>query len=517
MFLPESPVYSCDAPLPEADHAGMSWVGSDLLVGQAAVEEGCLPDLWDDGSWLTCQRAPGGHLIATDPRGFRRIFLYRSGSKWAASTSFSRLVETVGRHRWPLTPRRFALNSWFLPEVEFHQAPFPETAAAEIRLLAHWEVLAIRDNQPVVLPRPAPGSPPADLDEVLRLWLGRLLTLLAHPDCRPVLELTGGLDSRTVLSLALHLRETGQVSDLAGLSIVSARGVASDYQIAEPMTRDLGLSLNPSSPRLVPLAAGFRFQRWRDISLGVAMPPYLLPERIDPALITIGGQGGEFLRLLSWAKDRSTLLALGRGIPGAVDRWRWRRCLSRAWSEAQGRELPVAPPDLQYRWAWRVRQFQGQLTEVLPRVTPLTGIGFRRWLSTQPRHWLSDGRVLFAIMERLSPGLARRPFAEEGYALPSDLASGGAPIIGTPGRVMGFPGTHPAPSPAEGPLVRQFAQAVGTAEAADAARLVGTGRITAARAALEDVGDAGLPPRAGFAAVHGVLLAGLLADAARRR
>lgn len=519
MFIPQPVFWSSAAPLPEAALAGYGWDGADLLIGpQGAQAAGRLPGWGADGCHLICRAHPGGHLIAADGRGFARLFLYRSGRHWAVSNSFPALVQGVADLHWPVTPQPWAIAAWLRPETGFDQLPWSATAVAEVQLLQPWQAVGVRQGRARLVPRPGRALL-ADLDGVLRLWLSRLLTLLGTPGLGLTIELTGGLDSRTCLALALHLRDSGQVADLAAMRFLSALRGGEDLTVATALAARYDLNLNPAAGRpLHDLPDALRLQMWRDWSLGMFAPPYLLPERVDPGLVTLGGHGGEYLRLLPWSSTRADLLALWREVDGWRGRLAFRRALSQAWDAAQGQYLPGAEPRMQYRWAYRLRQLAGHHAQMALRVMPLAGMDFDAWARTRPAHLLQDGALHFEVMERLAPGLAAQPFEGAGYPLPPDLPVGGPPLTGTAGRVWGF---DPAPPPPGGPRLPPAAlwsAALQTAEAAGAARLVGAGVMAQARATLTAQGASsrGLPDRLAFRPVHAALLAGLIAGAARK-
>ena len=519
MFTPRPVVWSCDAPLPEAELAGYAWDGADLVIGTGGAQAaGRVPPLGADGCHLTCRKTATGHLIAADSRGQARLFLYADRGRWAVANGFAPLVRAVAARGWRLRVRPWALAAWSAPQTAFDQLPWTATAAAEIRLVPAWAGVAVTAGraQVVTLPRPVPAT----LDEALRPWLSRLVTLLRRPGLRLAMDLTGGLDSRCTLAMALYLRESGQLPDLDALRFVSARHQAGDLAVAGDLAARYGLRLNVGQEgALRPRSLSDRFALWQDVSLGSFAGPYLPLAQEEAGLVTVGGQGGEYLRSLDWVSELAPLQA--EAPRGFLARRAFRAELARAWDMAQGALLPGAPQATQYRWAFRLRALAGHHCQMGLRLTPLAGAGFAGWAATRPPAALQGGRLPFEILHRLAPELVGLPFLDPTRCAPPDLGTAAAslppPLIAEPGQVWAeAPTTAPPPEAADPtPPATAFAHALDAAEAAGAARLIGPAPLKAARAALAAAPAAGLPDRLAFRPVHLGLLAGLLAGAAQ--
>lgn len=528
MFDPRPVFWSSAAALPPSALAGYAWDGADLVIGDAGIAaRGAVPPWQADGCHLLCAVQGQGHLIATDGRGFARMFLYRSAGRWAVSNSFAALVSGVVALGWKVTPQAWAINAWMKPETSFDQLPWMATAAAEIRFLPHWQAVAIDGRGRVsVVDRLAPKPAEVGLDPALRLWLSRIMTIIAAPGMALTMELTGGLDSRACLAMALHLRDSGQLADLSAVGFISALHQPEDLAIAQDLEGIYGLALNAghADRPLLPRSEAERYRLWRDWSLGMFAAPYVPADTYDPGQVVLGGHAGEFLRALPWAPSRRWMMHSGLSVEGLRGKWALQRALAEAWRAASRQYAPDIAASLKHRWAFRLRQLAGHQMQSALRMAPLAGMDFGRWLAGRPASDLAGGRLQFEIMERLCPGISGHPFENPAYQAPMDIARGGATLIAVPGRVYGFdpaftPPKDAGPKPAPG----RWQETVGSlmrvdleqAIAAGAADVIGPGAVEAARAALRRVpklpGNARFPGRIEFRPVHATLLAGLLA------
>jgi asparagine synthase (glutamine-hydrolysing) len=168
-----------------------------------------------------------------DSLGMRTLFYVIAGSNLTVSSDLRALLAATGATN---------LNQAFFAEfLSSGQKPHLQTPYSGISRLGLGETVIIQDTQTVSL---RPWSPPerrfkvsfpSAVSELRSLLDEAVATML--PEKGPILsDLSGGLDSSTVLMTALRFR-----SDIEALTIVSSSNVTEDEKYARQLVESLGL------------------------------------------------------------------------------------------------------------------------------------------------------------------------------------------------------------------------------------------------------------------------------------
>lgn len=278
---------------------GYAWVGDDLVVGQTGADEFARengptvpPD--EDGCYVTVHEVSEGLVVGTDYRGLRRLFTYTSGEKWAIASNIYELISKVRQLGWPLTVMEdtiaaYLSNSGFSAQISAFGVHF-----AEVNLVpSAGSILILGDRISTIFrePQEIPDYHES-LERFLVTWKNRLGTLSVASQTKLKFDLSGGIDSRTVLAFAI---ENGEILD-GGARIESSSKprAAEDFKVASTIADKYGFELNSKSYsfRSPNLSAEGAFEGWKRHSLGVYSPVYLYNTTINSNFVHAHGAGG---------------------------------------------------------------------------------------------------------------------------------------------------------------------------------------------------------------------------------
>lgn len=295
-MLPGSVIASSDSKLPEAEFSGYAMIGADIVLGPEGQQAYGTVPAGADGAYTSVERTTTTAVVGTDHAGFARLFLYRSGDRWALGTSLLELAEYARSAGWPLTADHDQVISFLLINPVGNQLTSDRTAFHEIRLVpagARVEITGGRRRRASVVP-PAPLPAWSSYGGLLRegLWeiASRARTLL-HSGLPLVATANGGRDFRVVLAALLAGNDTDKsLGELVRLRADDKN--AEHWGTVSQLATDYSLELNRrgtvSRAHLEPRAG---YALWRRNDLGVYGPIY--PYRTDAPEVLLSGSGGE--------------------------------------------------------------------------------------------------------------------------------------------------------------------------------------------------------------------------------
>lgn len=409
-------ILSSAEPITGNDFSGYAWVGSDLIVGSQGArayenETGSGVPLGEDGCYATVQQTSNGWEIGTDYRGLSRLFLYRSGRNWAIGTSLYGIVKYVRNRGWALTPLEDSLRAFFnrggfstqLSSLDAHFEQIQLVPSfTTVRVSSLGVTLKVREPQHALDYRSA-------LSNFINIWKARLSTLSHAEGSHIRFDLSGGIDSRTVIAFALENGKILEDTRKSGVVSSTSPAMATDLRVAESLASKYGFELNQASNRgSQGYDADLAIDGWRHHSLGVYSPVYLYGSEITPAFVHAHGAGGGNFRP-TYKSIESKIRALKKNLTqDDYDLWRNRIQesveLLLGWSSCESKEL------LHYR-EFRNRFHFGHRPHQNLVFMPLES------KFTDPITDRSDGRdprqIYFDIMQTLVPGLMQMPYDTE--------------------------------------------------------------------------------------------------------
>jgi len=239
----------------------------DFIIGNEGYARSCAAQNihiqpGQDGSYIIIRTAGDETVIGTDCSGSHKLFLYQLGEKWALSNSFIELVRFAAKKYLPVTVDESHLASVFINGPFGDPLTCLRTSIREIRLVPSiMEAVIIQTfyGTAVKLRPLSSASKPVEnksyeerLRGYLRLWVGRMATVL-QSDLHMRADLTGGRDSRAVLSLMLAAAKYLGNDLMQRVNFASNRDAKADFAVASQIAEKCRLhfmdrSVDPRAP-----------------------------------------------------------------------------------------------------------------------------------------------------------------------------------------------------------------------------------------------------------------------------
>ena len=290
---------------PDFYFEGHCFIGNDFIRGTDGArefEEICGPiNPCEDGCYLVYRQTGETATLGADARGLKRLFYYGEGSTWAVSNSLFGLAEYLVKKGVSLSPDNNQIASLLTGKKKLKQISSYQTVFNEIRLAASESRFSIDRNSLCQIDDSAKRSLTYTeaMAKAQDCWRSRLATLICDASMDKVFDLSGGLDSRTVLAMVIGLREQLPNSLFEKVHFHSSTSdhTTSDFKVATKIADSEGFTLNTCQASSAVAANGeLKFERWRQLNLGV-YSPLRFPRMIGSgAAISIGGGGGGMVR-----------------------------------------------------------------------------------------------------------------------------------------------------------------------------------------------------------------------------
>lgn len=392
---------------------GYCFAGPDFIVGPAGCQayredSGQSVRPGEDGCYIVVQRDGNRVTIGADYSGYRRLFLYQSGSRWAASSSLLALLQHARANNLPLTLRSYHRRSQAIRGSLMEQLTSHRTAISEIRLCPRLAQIEVSTDGAKLVPlklKPIEQTYADSLAEAICTWAGRLRTL-ANAGIEQRVSLTGGVDSRAVAAFYLHAMKHEELAAVF-VSGTAARQLA-DLRIAKELAMKYRLPLNLKSTQ-VPIRTGEEcIELWRHTCLGNYYPVRIPAEHGFPNSVSVGGSGGELHRKFDPDRDLEAMCRRFERYFSSKHQFRlWRSDIR----ESVLSWCPTGVDPLVFHYGeFRNRLHAGALPNSEYLISPLASSLFARCSSTLDSHELAQGRLLYDVMQNLLPGLATQPY-----------------------------------------------------------------------------------------------------------
>lgn len=283
---------------------GYSFQETDFIIGQQGFDKfldaGRSFSNEEDGCYLRIEAINSESTrFSTDFRGYFPLFYYSFDKEWIVSPSFELVVKEASRRGWPLTLREHQFIPWKSPWSLVQMLTSKRTAFNEVQALSYDEEiivstvgLTVRKRQISMINNNYKDA----LEDLIATWSARVMTLVGNGMTIRV-DLTGGVDSRTVMAFILNLLERNKSHHLLNSDsflVNSQTNKPEDYAVAKAISNTFKFPLNnPQRKKYSHVSAVDSFAAWKQYNLGRYSPHILPSPKQDSGIITFNGIGGE--------------------------------------------------------------------------------------------------------------------------------------------------------------------------------------------------------------------------------
>lgn len=406
---------------------GYCFLGRDMVFGHVGAEllrsaTGHSIPPGEDGTYAAMVRQGRRRLFYSDFNGFKKIFYYWSNGTWAVSNSIVRLIEHMRINNIPVILNKHRLTCAQYRGAIFNQLTSFDTFIDGIKLLPLNYILDVSDKRLMCYPYIVTISQknyPSLLRDAVDLWISRMETVLS--DDRVIIrsDLTGGLDSRTVLSLLKKAQERLGESKKAPITFrcgVSERSL-DDVRVATALSEKYGFLLNENvGDNHLRLSQQQSYESWKHSCLGSYFPVYFPNMGPSPYDISFGGGGGEnhrpwYARHVGTNDENIALPLLLKALPEGRDKDLLALEISNNYSDITNNSLEENPSALtQHYRTFRNRFHTGRSPQYLTSYTPLASRHFEDVVRAATPEMTECAQLQYDVMESLVPGLIDQEF-----------------------------------------------------------------------------------------------------------
>lgn len=401
---------------------GYAYCGSDIIIGEEgrrsyeAVRSKPI-EFGLDGSYVLVRKQGDRVEIGTDYNGHGKLFCYRSGRYWAVSNSFFKLLEHVQSRSRPITLDLAHLAGFFVKNTMGVQLLSLRTAVREIELIPTHRNLCIEGGNLTSVVRADQETDQAQsYDEAmarfLAEWTSRIITLINSP-VKMVCDITGGLDSRSVLAMVLAAGELVDDPTLKRIHFNSNSSQSVDFDIAKRLAKTAGVNLGAGTNLFSERRpTGERaYSAWQQLYFGTYTLLFAPNLDMPKDLFWLGGEGGESVRTFYRSDGPRNLL---ERIPNAVTKPELGK---RLFDEAL-EDLEMIMREVSYNndagrahyRNFRERFHGARRSDYVNAVSPLSGRSSKRIAELAGEATIESGQINRDIVANTQPGLLLVPF-----------------------------------------------------------------------------------------------------------
>jgi len=317
------------------EHKGLFLAGTLILGHNIYDGEGWIDGIDIYNGFITHinDRACGRYLlvnsteekiqVSTDDSGSEPLFLYQNSSGWVLSNSLYCIVARIKALGWPLNLNLASLASIFIDHSIGRTLFAPQTIYNEIFLVPLQKGLEIcRKKKTCQLIPVSESEPPSDKYPSLLVnwfskWRGILSAISLRESAHPLLlDLSGGIDSRMVLSLML--------SGISGSDAKVHTQINStrDAAIARSLGSFFGFDVGHEAPNRPNISVNQQFEKYLVGNLNFYHMPVAPALSATPRdIFKVNGIGGEVIRDFYPGTGQDRISKMPRILPNALKRY----------------------------------------------------------------------------------------------------------------------------------------------------------------------------------------------------
>lgn len=286
---------------PKYCFSGCCFVDNDIVIGERGFLEyicinGYDKNKFTEGGFSLISNKNNVINAFNDIMGQDILFYYEHKNIWAISNSFYALINHLSEHKAKLT---FYTPGILYTKISHSTGEQPlsfNTMVAEIKILPMDKEIYITNNSVKIEAKHLGESSqlPYDslLEEFFKKWFGRAQTLINGVTNNVSVDISGGVDSRGVLSTLVNN------TDLKHVNFNSNAKWKDDFVVAEAISKILGFELNSNAKQnnRIRLSDFECYETWKYSSLGVYTKIYTAFHNTSINRFQYHGAGGEVLR-----------------------------------------------------------------------------------------------------------------------------------------------------------------------------------------------------------------------------
>lgn len=478
---------------------GYCFSGSNYVYGTQGSsnfhdETGGVVGSNEDGCYIAIVDHVDFIEFGVDAAGLAKLFYYSQNGIWAVSSSLTRLVDHLRENKIRLTPNfpQLAALGWgltFTTQMCSFATVFNEVSLAPsaCALILRDECLRVKS-----LTSGAGKRYSENLHEFMSSWVSRFITLFKNTEINVDVDITGGVDSRSVFALVNAAMVEGDIPrEQANFRSGTSSRWSKDLAVAKQLTNRYGFVLNSTRRNAQKALPGeLVFERWRRVSLGVYLPVYLQSAGLDPYTIHVNGGGGENHRRFYKYDSMEQFINGMRRRMSRASHLEWARDVEAAMATLRD-DARIADDFILHYREFRNRFHTGRNPQFIVGFAPMATTLFH--MASPAGGLNSSAQLNYDVMENLVPGLKDLPYDASDKSPTTDNTSNltlvQRDLVIKPGKAYVSASEDSSYSPDVGRLGAfeifdsQSLEALGDSVVAD---FLGQEKVEAAKESLED-------------------------------
>ncbi|WP_201586616.1 hypothetical protein [Psychrobacter sp. HII-4] len=418
---------------------GYAFFGIDLVIGNQGFQQLSKKtdnrDKYEDGNYLLIERQDNdSYQLSRDYHGYYPIFYYQSEDYWCISNSIIYMVERLKEQGRSISFNAPNVEIWKSHLAFALQLTSHHTFVNEIKVLpVNSDIVITKDhaNSDIALVKREPSpkhkqSYREALIECLEVWRGRYLTIMSNNKIALHHDLTGGLDSRCLLSFIVSNIDAAKGANQDNqLRINSESQHTEDFKIAKRLVSLFDLSVNAKindDYKSASVDASESYAVWKYFNIGRYAPIIFRLTDFSPHYLEMGGEGGEDNRAFyvgtAGGKYRSLPEYLERYKPFFTSETRYLQWIDQVNQSAYAlnHDYHIGVSILHYR-EFRSNHHTAKNPKSRFKVAPLGSKYFDRLCQLSDDDALQSGQVFYDVLYNNHKKLLYIPFDRPSKAI----------------------------------------------------------------------------------------------------
>lgn len=362
----------------------------------------------EDGCYVTVEKNEANYTIGVDHAGYKKLFYYYQDDFWCVSNSIVKLAEHLKENHIDLSLNWAQVFAFNQSDTLCTQISCFSSCFNEIKMLPSSSYIEIDSSGKLKIKSiPAFGgniSYRDALSEFIKVWCARFRMLSKSQSLSITSDITGGKDSRTLLSMLKYAYPHDMSGSNINFKTSKAEHWKKDFIVASHLSSKYCFDLNKKKDNSLKfLSSEESYSAWRTLNLMIYSSVYFPSVVSDPFNIHIHGGGGENYRpFYNPSNPESYIDSKVKFSPSYLYEDFKKQFLD-SLSFLRKERLNVPEMVLQYR-EFRNRMHAGRSPQYSTTLTPL-GSKYLSPLYNFPEK-VKSGQVFIDVIESLCPGLA---------------------------------------------------------------------------------------------------------------